>query len=143
MALGVDRRVRFWGYRPDPERIVAQSDAVVCSSRTEGMPVALLEGMALGRPVIGVPVGGVPEIVADGDTGWLARRPSVDALTAVLAEAARAGRGEMARRGARARSFVERHLTEAHMRAAYETLYGSLAPVEATAHEAPALRRMG
>ena len=59
-ALGLRDRVRFWGYRNNPETIIAELDAVLCSSRTEGLPVGLLEGMALGHPVIAVPVGGVP-----------------------------------------------------------------------------------
>jgi glycosyltransferase involved in cell wall biosynthesis len=122
-ALGLGERVRFWGYRRDPETIVAETDAVLCSSRTEGLPVALLEAMALGRPVIAVPVGGVPEIVCAGETGWLAADPSVDALAAVLRSAAALGRAEMARRGARARTAVELRFTEAHMRESYEQLY--------------------
>jgi glycosyltransferase involved in cell wall biosynthesis len=125
-ALGLAGRVRFRGYRSDPEIILAGTDAVLCSSRKEGMGVALLEAMALGRPVIAVPVGGVPEIVSDGDTGWLARDGSIDALADALAAAARAGRTELARRGARARATVEGRFTEAHMRAAYEELYRRL-----------------
>ncbi|HET6149704.1 MAG TPA: glycosyltransferase family 4 protein [Polyangia bacterium] len=141
-ALGLAGRARFWGYRPDPETVIAATDAVVCSSRQEGLGVALLEAMALGRPVIATPVGGVPEIVGDGDTGWLARDGSVDALAAALTAAARAGRAEIGRRGARARATVERRFTEAHMRAAYEAVYRSL---EQAAPLSPAgsLRRAG
>lgn len=124
--LGLGPRVRFWGYRRDPETIVAQTDAVLCSSHTEGLPVALLEAMALGRPVIAVPVGGVPEIVCDGDSGWLAPDRSDGALAATLRAATGLGRGEMARRGARARAAVEQRFTEAHMRESYEQIYRTL-----------------
>lgn len=126
-ALGLGDRVRFWGYRSDPETILAQLDAVLCSSRTEGLPVGLLEAMALGRPVIAVPVGGVPEIVAHGETGWLAPDMSVDALAATMRSAVALGRGELARRGERARAAVERRFTEAHMRESYEQIYRGLA----------------
>ena len=125
-ALGLRDRVRFWGYRSDPETIIAELDAVLCSSRTEGLPVGLLEGMALGRPVIAVPVGGVPEIVADGETGWLAPDMSIDALAATMRSAISLGRGELARRGERARAAVARRFTETHMRASYEQIYRGL-----------------
>jgi glycosyltransferase involved in cell wall biosynthesis len=125
-ALGLRDRVRFWGYRHDPETIIAELDAVLCSSRTEGLPVGLLEGMALGRPVIAVPVGGVPEIVADGETGWLAADLTTEALAATLRSAAALGRAEMARRGERARAAVGRRFTEAHMRESYEQVYREL-----------------
>jgi glycosyltransferase involved in cell wall biosynthesis len=122
-ALGIGARVRFWGYRSDPETIISELDAVLCSSRTEGLPVGLLEAMALGRPVIAVPVGGVPEIVADGETGWLAADLSTEALAATLRSATGLGRGEMARRGERARAAVGRRFTEAQMREGYEQIY--------------------
>ncbi len=128
-ALGIGDRVRFWGYRSDPETILTQLDAVLCSSRTEGLPVGLLEAMALGRPVIAVPVGGVPEIVANGETGWLAPDMSVDALAATMRSAVALGRGELARRGERARAAVGRRFTEAHMRDSYEQIYRGLPPV--------------
>ena len=119
-------RVRFWGYRSDPETILAEVDAVLCSSRTEGLPVGLLEAMALGRPVVAVPVGGVPEIVTEGETGWLAPDMSIDALAATMRSAISLGRGELARRGERARAAVARRFTEAHMRESYEQIYRGL-----------------
>jgi putative peptidoglycan lipid II flippase len=144
IALGLEGRVRFWGYRCDPETVIAQTDAVLCSSRTEGLSVALLEAMALGRPVIAVPVGGVPEIVADGHSGWLARDNSIDALAAALTAAAAAGPRERARRGAQARASVARSFTEAHMRAAYEAIYRAVSPARSTTTEiARTSRRAG
>jgi glycosyltransferase involved in cell wall biosynthesis len=124
LALG--DRVRFWGYRPDPETVVAQADAAICSSTVEGLPLGLLEAMALGRPVVAVPVGGVPEIVADGDSGWLAAHPTLAGLTVALRAAVAAGRPELHRRGERARASVERHFTDDAMRRAYEDLYAAL-----------------
>jgi glycosyltransferase involved in cell wall biosynthesis len=100
--------------------------------------------MALGRPVVAVPVGGVPEIVSDGETGWLAPHPTLDGLVAALAAAAAAGRAELRRRGQQARLCVERRFTDARMRAAYEDVYRALplttasARVVATVEPAPA-----
>jgi glycosyltransferase involved in cell wall biosynthesis len=125
-TLGLRDRVRFWGYRNDPETIISELDAVLCSSRSEALSLGLLEGMALGRPVIAVPVGGVPEIVADGETGWLATDVSPAALATAMRSAAALGRGELARRGEKARATVRRRFTEAHMRESYEQVYRDL-----------------
>src|SRR4051812_14574429 len=140
LALG--DRVRFWGYRPDPETVVAQADAAICSSTVEGLPLGLLEAMAFGRAVVAVPVGGVPEIVADGDTGWLAAHPTRAGLTVALRAAVAAGRPELRRRGERARASVERHFTEEAMRRAYEQVYAAL-PAPISAPVAPAFRSPG
>ena len=110
-ALGLGDRVRFWGYRNDPETIIAELDAVLCSSRTEGLPVGLLEGMALGRPVIAVPVGGVPEIVADGETGWLAAG-SLDGGAG--RDDALSGRARARRAGAAGRESARRRRAPLH-----------------------------
>lgn len=131
LALG--DRARFWGYRADPETVMAEADAALCSSTVEGLGLGLLEAMALGRPVVAVPVGGVPEIVADGDTGWLATCPTLDGLTAVVRAAVAAGRPELRRRGALARTSVERRFTDVAMRRAYEDLYAALPVTAASA----------
>lgn len=127
-ALGLGPRVRFWGFRRDPETIVAASDAIVCSSRTEGLPMGLLEAMARGRPAIAVPVGGVPEIIDGARTGWLAAAPTTAALAEAIARAAAAGRAEIARRGAAARALVQHRFSDAQMRRAYEAVYRALPP---------------
>jgi glycosyltransferase involved in cell wall biosynthesis len=140
LALG--DRVRFWGYLPDPETVVAQADAAICSSTVEGLPLGLLEAMALALPVVAIPVGGVPEIVGDGDTGWLAAHPTLAALTVALRAAVAAGRPELHRRGERARASVERHFTEHAMRRAYEEVYAAL-PAAFSPPVARALRSAG
>ena len=112
---------------------MAEADAALCSSTVEGLGLSLLEAMALGRPVVAVPVGGVPEIVCDGDTGWLAACPTLDGLTDVVRAAVAAGRPELRRRGERARTSVERRFTDAAMRRAYEDLYAALPVTAASA----------
>jgi len=125
-TLGLDERVRFWGYRVDPETVVAEADAAICSSIAEGLSLGLLEAMALGRPVVTVPVGGVPELMTDRDVGWLADAVTEQALTTAVSAAVAAGRPELQRRGARARAAVERGFSEKAMRRAYEDLYATL-----------------
>jgi glycosyltransferase involved in cell wall biosynthesis len=85
--LGVRDRVTFHGFSRDPRRYWAHADAALCSARSEGLGIALLEAMAMGVPVVGFAVGGVPEIVRHGHTGLLATGNDVASLAAVMSEA--------------------------------------------------------
>jgi glycosyltransferase involved in cell wall biosynthesis len=67
--LGLRQAVRFLGWRRDLAQVYADLDVVALSSRNEGSPVALIEALAAGRPVVSTAVGGVPEVVVDGETG--------------------------------------------------------------------------
>ncbi len=78
-------RIHFLGWRSDLEAILAELDVVICSSRNEGTPVALIEAMAAGVPVVSTDVGGVGDLVVHAETGWLV--PPGD--PAVLARAIR------------------------------------------------------
>ncbi len=86
--LGFGDRVILTGWRNDAVRYLAAIDLFVMSSNFEGMPVSLLEAMAVGLPVVSTAVGGVPEVVEGGRTGLLVegRDPRVfaDALLALV-----------------------------------------------------------
>jgi protein-tyrosine-phosphatase len=69
--LGVDRACSFPGSRADVHDLVAAMDIFVLPSLHEGIPMALLEAMALERPVVATAVGGVPEVVTDRVSGLL------------------------------------------------------------------------
>jgi len=69
--LGISSNVIFMGYRNDIPRILSVMDIFVLPSLYEGLPNALLEAMAASRPVVATQVGGIPEVVADGETGIL------------------------------------------------------------------------
>jgi glycosyltransferase involved in cell wall biosynthesis len=69
--LNLKNNVVFAGFRTDAPRIIAAADVFVLPSQFEGLPIALLEAMALGRPVIASRVGGVPEVILDGVDGLL------------------------------------------------------------------------
>jgi glycosyltransferase involved in cell wall biosynthesis len=69
--LGLRERVTFAGQVHDTKPIVGSSHVVALTSGVEGFPNALLEAMAQGRPVVATRVGGVPELVRDGDDGFL------------------------------------------------------------------------
>lgn len=125
MARGVSSRVRFHGYLADPRNVIASADAGLCSSREEGLGIAILETMAMARAVVALPVGGVPESVIDGETGVLARSRSV----ASLAEAIRGtldDRSRLRDLGQRARAFVVAHRSIETMCAAYGAAYAEL-----------------
>ena len=68
---GVGQSLRFLGRRSDALSFVAAADVFVNPSSVEGLPVAILEAMALGRPVVATAAGGVPGIVKNGETGVL------------------------------------------------------------------------
>lgn len=67
--LGIAEKIVFAGLRTDIPAILALSEIFVLSSLWEGMPNAVLEAMAAGRPVVATRVGGVPELVVEGETG--------------------------------------------------------------------------
>jgi glycosyltransferase involved in cell wall biosynthesis len=70
-ALGLGDRFRFLGYRSDAVEVIAAADIFTLTSIHEGLPVALLEAMALGVAPVVSSVGGVPEVVTDGVDGLL------------------------------------------------------------------------
>ena len=69
--LGLEGKVFLTGSRRDALRFLPAFDLFVTSSNFEGMPIALLEAMALSLPIFGTAVGGTPEVVEDGVTGRL------------------------------------------------------------------------
>jgi glycosyltransferase involved in cell wall biosynthesis len=101
-ALGLAGRVRLPGFRPDGRRLLALMDVYLMSSEFEGLPIALLEAMALGKPVVATAVGGIPEVVQPGQEGFLTPVGAIDELAAftiqLLAEPER--RRQMGQQGA-------------------------------------------
>lgn len=80
---GLADRVIFTGFRADTERMYAAMDiAVLASTCDEAFGMVLIEAMAMGKPVIGTTVGGIPTIIQDGITGLLVAPGSGDALAA-------------------------------------------------------------
>lgn len=69
--LGLARVVTFLGARADVGALVACLDVLVLSSRSEGLPIVLLEGQVLGVPVVTTDAGGAREVVRDGETGFV------------------------------------------------------------------------
>lgn len=87
-ALGVANRVHFLGRRHDVPALLAAADGFVLSSHSEGFPISTLEAMRAGLPVIVSDVGGAPEAVVEGRTGFVVPRADPAALGARLADLA-------------------------------------------------------
>ncbi len=82
--LGLAGRVKFLPVTKDLRQIYQQAQVFVLSSVAEALPNVILEAMAAGLPVVATRVGGIPEAVAPGDTGFLVSPRDVDGLAATL-----------------------------------------------------------
>jgi glycosyltransferase involved in cell wall biosynthesis len=82
--LGLAGRFDFLGYRRDVHRVLAALDIFVLASHHEGLPIALLEALALGVPVVATSVGGIPEAVTDGREALLVPPGQPDRLASAL-----------------------------------------------------------
>jgi len=90
-TLGVSDRVRFLGAgtRDDVLRLFRAADAVLVTSAWENLPHTVVEALAVGTPVIATAVGGIPEVVVDGENGLLVPPHDVDAIAAAVARVVR------------------------------------------------------
>jgi len=79
-TLGMAERVHFLGFRENVIEIVSACDVVALPSMKEGLSIAIMEAMALRRPVLATDIAGMPEVVRDGETGVLVPPADVDAL---------------------------------------------------------------
>jgi glycosyltransferase involved in cell wall biosynthesis len=83
---GISDVALLTGFREDIPEILAASDAVVLpSDRFEGVPQVILQAMAMARPVVGSPIGGIPEVVLHGKTGFLCPPGDVPAYANAMA----------------------------------------------------------
>lgn len=107
---GVSSRIHFLGIRDDVAELMAEADFHVLPSRWEGLPGVLIEAMAIGLPSVASAAGGVPEALADGETGFLVEPGDPVSLAAALDKMANADRsrlGAAARRRAREQFSIE------------------------------------
>ena len=122
---GLGGRISFLGWSDDPLSEIAAMDVYVVSSVTDTTNLTVLEAMALGRPVVVTRVGGLPEVVADGLTGYVVPARDADALAGRIVELledaeARRRMGE-AGRARFAECFTAARMVEEHL-----ALYASL-----------------
>lgn len=116
----------FHGQQPDPERWLAAADLLIHAPRIEAFGLALVQAMATGVVPIATAVGGIPELVAHGQTGWLARQnPPLKELAEGVAQLAsdRALRERLAEAG---QALVAARFTAEAFGARYLDLYRRL-----------------
>ncbi len=119
--LGVAERVHVLGYRADASRYLPLADTLVLPSRNEGLPVAVLEALRAGVPVVGSAIPEIAEAVDDGRTGVLFTPEDCDALAAAVRRSVEPSTRDAMRAHARA-AFKQRY-DLGRMIAAYERLY--------------------
>ena len=127
--LGVDDDVEFLGFVADMPSFMASIDIFVLPSLYEGLGVAALEAMAAARPVVASAVGGLKEVVVDGETGLLVPRGDSGSLARALAELA--GHKELVHAmGEKGRARLREHFTMERMARANEDFYYDLLEAE-------------
>ena len=123
--LGVADRVRFVGPVAEPWPFLQEVDVFLSCSDTEGLSNSIIEAMAVGKPVVGSAVGGTPELIEEGVTGYLYPARDVATLTARLGVLV-ADPGLRARLGASASAMAEARLSVRALVEHHERLYRSL-----------------
>ena len=123
--LGIADRVLFTGERIDIPAILGAADIFVLSSVSEGMPISILEAMASAKPVVATAVGGVPELLTEGETGLLVPPAQPAALATALVKLA--CDPELRRSmGARGRARVDQEFSASAMVERTAALYARL-----------------
>jgi glycosyltransferase involved in cell wall biosynthesis len=133
-ALSLEKHIVLAGFRADLPELLPGIDLLVHPADREGLGVALLEAASAGVPVVACAVGGVPDVVVDGETGVLVPRDDAAALRAALARLLGAP-DERRRLGAAARRHVERRFDTARLIAEHLTLYSRVLDEPAAASE--------
>ena len=121
-AMGLQRHVHLLGRRTDIPRLLGASDAFLLTSTSEGIPLALIEAMAAGLPVVATGVGGIPEVIVDGQCGLLAAAGDATTLANhILSILADPSLGQQMGQRGRARALAR--FSEEQMLAGYDSLY--------------------
>jgi len=81
-------RVTFAGFLSDPKPALWATDCILFSSRLEGLPLGLLEGMAAGCLPVVTRISGMPEVITDPNLGWVVEPEDPEALAAALRQVA-------------------------------------------------------
>jgi glycosyltransferase involved in cell wall biosynthesis len=124
-ALGLGERFVLAGFRTDLQAFLPVCDLAVLSSHTEGLPVVVLEALAAGVPVVATAVGGTPEVIVDGEHGYLVSPGDPAALARRILDALACDEERRAM-GARGRQRVRDEFTFAAQAARYHHLFERL-----------------
>jgi glycosyltransferase involved in cell wall biosynthesis len=128
--LGIRENISMLGRREDMPSIYASLDVMVSSSRQEGLPMAILEGMASGLPLVATAVGEVPTVVKDGRTGVLVPPEDADSLAVAIVDLLRDSAKRL-RLGEAAKQLIKEEYSAERMTADYLRVYAeAIAPVK-------------
>lgn len=121
--LNLDQHCRFLGFRDDTAALYSAADGFVLSSRSEGLPMVILEAMTAGLPVVSTRVGGIPDAVGDNVLLVDAQNPEqlAETMRKIIYDVG--GRKELAGKG---KAHVEQNFGVERMVEAYVEWYGSV-----------------
>jgi len=124
LKMGVSEKVKFLGWRDDVHEIIPVFDLFVLPSQNEGMGRVLVEAMAAGKPVVGSNVGGIPDLIKNGQNGFLFESGDINGLSAVIEKLLldKNMRHAMGKRG----QSLAQNFSEAKMIEKIDALYASL-----------------
>jgi glycosyltransferase involved in cell wall biosynthesis len=133
--LQVRNNIFMLGRRDDMPGVYASLDIMVSASRLEGLPMAILEGMASSRPVIATSVGAVPDAIVDGRTGVLVPPENVEALASKIVILLN-NRTQRENLGTAAKRLIEEEFSAERMTTDYLHIYEAIATKkqQASAH---------
>jgi len=121
-SLRIGSKVSLLGRRDDMSSVYRSFDVMVSSSRREGLPVAILEGMASGLAIVATAVGEVPHLIRNGETGLLSPPEEPQALAASIMSLL-ADREYRERLGREAKQLVQQEYSSERMVADYSRVY--------------------
>lgn len=125
--LGLSECVTLTGLREDVRPMLAAMDVYLMSSDFEGLPIALLEAMAMEIPPVATAVGGIPEVLVPGGGGLVAPKGDVAALATLVDTVLRLSEEERRARGAAARARVAEGFSSERMMRETERIYREVA----------------
>jgi glycosyltransferase involved in cell wall biosynthesis len=122
---GLSEYIIFTGFNPEVRPFYELFDLFLLPSTWEGCPVSILEAMAMGKPVVGTTVGGIPELVVEGQTGLLIPPHNPVAIASSVVSLLKKP-DEARKMGQAGRARVEEHFTLPEMVRKIETVYDKL-----------------
>ena len=123
--LGLEDRVYAPGFVPDLKPFLKSSGVLVIPSRIEGIPIILMESLALAVPVIASNVGGIPSIIRDEFNGFICQQWDIEAFVRNIKRVA-TDEGLLKSLRANARDYALKHLSVERMKSAYLNVFSNL-----------------
>jgi glycosyltransferase involved in cell wall biosynthesis len=120
-----EKAVEYLGHSDDVRPAIEQADCIVLPSYREGLPRVLLEGSAMGKPLIATDVPGCRDVVVDNETGYLCAERSAESLAEAMLRMLRTSPQDRRAMGERGRRKVEREFCETSMIAKYLEALGT------------------